>query len=52
MDFIAINENPDGSDSSEGRKYNRRVEFEVIGVDNNVLIIKRIDPVPDHLKIP
>jgi len=52
VDFIAINKNADGSDSSEGRKYNRRVEFEIIGVDNNVLIIKRIDPVPDHLKIP
>ncbi len=52
VDFIAINKNADGSDSSEGRKYNRRVEFEILGVDNNVLIIKRIDPVPDHLKMP
>ncbi len=52
VDFIAINTNPDGSDNSEGRKYNRRVEFEVIGLDNNGLIIKRIDPVPEHLKMP
>lgn len=51
VDFIAINENADGSDCREGRKYNRRVEFEILGIDNNVLIIKRIDPVPDHLKM-
>jgi len=50
VDFIAVNTNSDGSDNSEGRKYNRRVEFEVIGIDKNVIIIKRIDLVPDHLK--
>ncbi|MGD2035251.1 MAG: OmpA family protein [Bacteroidales bacterium] len=50
-DFIAVNTNPDGSDNSKGRKYNRRVEFEIIGIDNNVLVIKRIDPVPDELKL-
>ncbi|MBA7522217.1 Peptidoglycan-associated lipoprotein [subsurface metagenome] len=51
VDFIAVNTNKDGSDNSKGRKYNRRVEFEITGVDNNTLIIKRIDPVPEHLKI-
>ena len=51
VDFIAVNTHSDGSDNSEGRKYNRRVEFEVLGIDKNVIIIKRIDPVPDHLKV-
>jgi outer membrane protein OmpA-like peptidoglycan-associated protein/tetratricopeptide (TPR) repeat protein len=49
-EFIAINKNSDGSDNSNGRKYNRRVEFEIKGVDESVLIIKRINPVPENLK--
>ncbi len=48
--FIAINKNSDGTDNPGGRKYNRRVEFEITGVDEAVLIIKRINPVPSHLK--
>ena len=50
-DFIAINTNADGTDSPEGRKYNRRAEFIFLKVDNNKLIIQRIDPVPPELKI-
>jgi outer membrane protein OmpA-like peptidoglycan-associated protein/tetratricopeptide (TPR) repeat protein len=49
--FIASNTKPDGSDNPEGRKYNRRVEFEITGIDSNTLMIKRIDPVPKDLKI-
>ena len=30
---VALNENPDGSDSPDGRKLNRRVEFRVIRPD-------------------
>ncbi len=50
-EFIAINTNADGSDNPEGRKYNRRVEFVFLEVDNNIIIIKRIDPVPPDLQI-
>lgn len=50
MEFIAPNTKTDGSDLPEGRKYNRRVEFEVSGIDANTLIIKRVDPVPDLIK--
>jgi outer membrane protein OmpA-like peptidoglycan-associated protein len=48
--FIAQNTHPDGSDNPEGRKFNRRVEFVILGTDNNVLIIRYINPVPDALK--
>ena len=50
-EFIAINTNPDGTDNPEGRKYNRRVEFLFIGIDENTLIIKRINPVPPNLQV-
>ncbi len=49
--FIAVNTKTDGTDNPEGRKYNRRAEFIFIEVDNNKLIIKRIDPVPLNLQI-
>jgi outer membrane protein OmpA-like peptidoglycan-associated protein/tetratricopeptide (TPR) repeat protein len=49
-EFIAPNTKDDGSDFPEGREFNRRVEFQVIGVDSNTLIINRIDPVPDVIK--
>ncbi len=49
--FIAVNTKTDGTDNPEGRKYNRRAEFIFIEVDNNKLIIKRIDPVPLILQI-
>jgi outer membrane protein OmpA-like peptidoglycan-associated protein len=49
-DHIAINQNPDGSDNPEGRKYNRRVEFRVIKPE---LPNVKIEPVlvPEKLKI-
>jgi outer membrane protein OmpA-like peptidoglycan-associated protein len=47
--FAAINKNPDGSDSPEGRKLNRRVEFEIIGIEENNIIIKRIE-IPEQLR--
>jgi outer membrane protein OmpA-like peptidoglycan-associated protein/tetratricopeptide (TPR) repeat protein len=48
--FAAINSNPDGSDSPEGRKYNRRVEIEIKGEDPKKLKIERAK-VPEHLRI-
>ncbi len=48
--FVAINRNPDGTDNPEGRKHNRRVEFEIKGVDENKVNIKRT-PVPENIKI-
>jgi outer membrane protein OmpA-like peptidoglycan-associated protein/tetratricopeptide (TPR) repeat protein len=50
--YIARNTHPDGSDNPEGRRFNRRVEFEIVGANAKVLIIKRIDPVPNELKLP
>ena len=49
-EHVAINRNPDGSDSPEGRKLNRRVEFRVIKPD---LPNVKVEPVfvPDRLKI-
>jgi len=50
VDFIAPNNTKDGADYEEGRKYNRRAEFEISGADNNLLVIKRIDLVPQKIK--
>ncbi len=49
-EHIAINQNPDGSDNPEGRKFNRRVEFKVIKPE---LPNVKIEPVavPEKLKI-
>ncbi|MBN1788937.1 MAG: OmpA family protein [Bacteroidales bacterium] len=47
--FAAINSNPDGSDNPEGRGLNRRVEYEIIGTDNNLIII-RMPAIPEHLQ--
>jgi outer membrane protein OmpA-like peptidoglycan-associated protein len=47
--FVAINSNPDGTDNPEGRQLNRRVEYEITGTDDAVLII-RIPPIPENLK--
>jgi outer membrane protein OmpA-like peptidoglycan-associated protein/tetratricopeptide (TPR) repeat protein len=49
--FIASNTNPDGSDNPEGRKYNRRVEFELIGLNQSTIIIRRINIVPEGLQL-
>jgi outer membrane protein OmpA-like peptidoglycan-associated protein len=47
--FVAINSNPDGTDNPEGRQLNRRVEYEITGTNDAVLII-RIPPIPEHLR--
>ncbi len=47
--FAAINSNPDGSDNPEGRQLNRRVEYEIIGTGDHVILIK-MTPVPEKLK--
>jgi outer membrane protein OmpA-like peptidoglycan-associated protein len=49
--FIAPNTKSDGSDYPEGRKYNRRVEFEIRGTDDHKIMIKRIDPVPTEVRV-
>ncbi|UCH15456.1 MAG: OmpA family protein, partial [Bacteroidales bacterium] len=48
--FIAINNNPDGSDNPEGRKYNRRVEFILTGINQEQIRIKRTE-IPMNLQI-
>ena len=49
--FIAPNTKADGSDYPEGRSYNRRVEFEISGIDESRLMIKAINPVPKEMKV-
>jgi len=46
--YIAINENPDGSDNPEGRKLNRRVDMKVIKSNDDKITIENIY-VPDEL---
>ncbi|MBU1626172.1 OmpA family protein, partial [bacterium] len=48
--FIAINENPDGSDNPEGRQLNRRVEVKILKSDNNLIIAEDIY-VPPQLRL-
>jgi outer membrane protein OmpA-like peptidoglycan-associated protein len=47
--FAAINKNPDGSDNPEGRRLNRRVEFEIFGIDAGKILIKR-PVIPENLR--
>lgn len=47
--FIAINQNPDGSDNPAGRALNRRVDMKVINPTNSNVIVEGIY-VPDELK--
>jgi outer membrane protein OmpA-like peptidoglycan-associated protein/tetratricopeptide (TPR) repeat protein len=50
-EFVALNNNRDGSDNPEGRKYNRRVTFGI--VDPKTGIIIRQEPyTPEHLRQP
>ncbi len=48
--FAAVNNNKDGSDSPEGRKYNRRVTFGIIDPLNNV-VIRQDSYTPEHLRL-
>ena len=50
-DPIAINNNKDGSDCPEGRKYNRRVDLRVADPDGNEVRIVSNIIVPNHLQI-
>lgn len=45
---IAINENKDGSDNPEGRRYNRRVEIKVLNSTDKNIVVEDIT-VPEHL---
>jgi hypothetical protein len=47
--YVARNTTNDGRDNSEGRKYNRRVEFIVTNVPDNLAIDIRFT-IPEHLK--
>ncbi len=47
--FIAINQNPDGTDNPEGRQLNRRVEIKLLNTIAENVIIEDI-AVPPHLR--
>lgn len=47
--FIAINKNPDGTDNPEGRRLNRRIEFEIWGIDTDKIRIVR-PAIPENLQ--
>lgn len=48
--YIAINENSDGTDCRDGRVFNRRVDIRVIEAKNNAIIIEEVK-VPEKLQI-
>ncbi len=50
-DFVAINENPDGSDNPEGRQYNRRVTLGIINPQTGISI-KHESYTPPRLRQP
>jgi outer membrane protein OmpA-like peptidoglycan-associated protein len=47
---VAVNHNPDGTDNSEGRKYNRRVELVFENIPDGVVFIRQSD-IPGNLRI-
>ena len=50
IDPVAYNKNPDGTDNSSGRKYNRRVCFNLLNIPENVSV-EYINIIPEYLKI-
>lgn len=48
--FIAINQNDDGSDNPIGRKFNRRVDLKITNPPKNVVITELIK-IPNELKV-
>jgi outer membrane protein OmpA-like peptidoglycan-associated protein/tetratricopeptide (TPR) repeat protein len=46
---IAINQNPDGTDNPEGRKYNRNVEIRLINYENEKITVEEVF-VPEELR--
>ncbi len=49
--FVAVNNNRDGSDNPEGRKYNRRVTFGIVDPKTGV-VIRQETYTPEHLRHP
>lgn len=49
--FVAVNNNTDGSDNPEGRKYNRRVTFGIIDPKTGI-VIHQETYTPEHLRHP
>lgn len=49
--FAAINNNPDGTDNPEGRKYNRRVTFGIVNPKTGV-VLRQEAYTPQHLRQP
>ena len=47
--FVAVNKNPDGTDNPEGRRLNRRIEFEIWGIDTGKIRIVR-PVIPENLR--
>ncbi len=47
---VAINNNPDGTDNPSGRKFNRRVCFNILNIPENVSV-EYINKIPEDLKI-
>ena len=50
-DFVAVNNNSNGSDNPEGRKYNRRVTFGIVNPQTGV-VIRQESYSPKHLRQP
>jgi outer membrane protein OmpA-like peptidoglycan-associated protein len=50
-DFVAVNNNPDGSDNPDGRKFNRRVEIRVLENKPGKKIVNEELNIPDNLKV-
>jgi len=47
---VAKNKNPDGTDNFSGRKFNRRVCFNLLNIPENISV-EYINKIPEDLKI-